>query len=77
MRYILKQQLCRFGVIAAMIGYTYLQFHRIHDMEQLDWYLVVAINVLGLLAIVVITAKIKIATAHMRHHQQEGQNHAD
>jgi len=75
MRYIINQQLKRFFVIAAMIGYTYLQLHRIHDMKQLDWYLVLLINIIGLVAIVVISAKIKIASAHLEHHRQEGNKH--
>ena len=75
MRYILNQQLKRFFVIAAMVGYTYLQLHRIHDMSQLDWTIVAIVNVVGLFTIVVITSKIKIASAHMEHHKQEGNNH--
>jgi hypothetical protein len=72
MRYILKHQIIRLIVLAAMVGYTTLQFRRMKDMVSLDWYLVVAIIVLGLLAIVVITSKIKIASAHLEHHRQEG-----
>jgi hypothetical protein len=75
MRYILNQQLKRFVVIAAMVGYTALQLHRIHDMSQLDWTMVVTVNVVGLLAIAVITSKIRIASAHLEHHRQEGNNH--
>jgi hypothetical protein len=74
-KYILNQQLKRFFVIAAMVGYTYLQLHRIHDMSQLDWYMVALVNVVGIFAIAVITSKIKIASAHMEHHKQEGNNH--
>ena len=55
MRYIINQQVKRFLVIAAMVGYTYFQLHRIHDMKQLDWYLVLLVNLIGLVAIVVIT----------------------
>ena len=75
MRYILKHQIIRLLVVAAMVGYTTLQLRRMKDMVPLDWYLVVAIIVLGLLAIVVITAKIRIASAHREHHRQEGNNH--
>ena len=75
MRYIINQQLKRFFAIAAMVGYTYLQLHRIHDMSQLDWTMVVLVIVFGLFAIVVITSKIKIASAHLEHHRQEGNNH--
>ena len=64
MRYILKHQIIHLLVVAAMVGYTTLQFRRMKDMVPLDWYLVVAIIVLGLLAIAVTTAKIKIASAH-------------
>ena len=72
MRYILKQQLYRFAAIALMVGYTYLQFRQMHDMSNIDWYMVAIVNVVGLLAIVVITSKIKIASAHLEHHRQEG-----
>jgi hypothetical protein len=75
MRYIIKHQIIRLLVVAAMVGYTTLQFRRMKDMAQLDWYLVVAIIVLGLLAIVLTTAKIKIASAHLEHHRQEGNKH--
>jgi predicted histidine transporter YuiF (NhaC family) len=75
MRYIINQQVKRFLVIAAMVGYTYFQLHRIHDMKQLDWYIVVAVNVVGALAIIVITAKIRIASEHLKHHRQEGNKH--
>ena len=69
MRYILKHQIIRLLVVAAMVGYTTLQLRRMKDMVSLDWYLVVAIIVLGLLAIVVSTAKIRIASAHLEHHR--------
>ena len=75
MRYILKHQFYRFAVIAIMAGYTYLQFRRMKDMVQLDWYLVLIINLLGLLLLVLLTAKIKIASAHGEHHRQEGNKH--
>jgi hypothetical protein len=75
MRYILKHQIIRLLVLAAMVGYTTLQLRRMKDMVQLDWYLVFAIIVLGLLAIVVTTAKIRIASAHRKHHQMEGNKH--
>jgi hypothetical protein len=58
-----------------MVGYTTLQLRRMKDMVSLDWYLVVGIIALGLLAIVVSTAKIKIASAHLEHHRQEGNKH--
>jgi hypothetical protein len=74
-RYIINQQLKRFFAIAAMVGYTYLQLHRIHDMSQLDWYMVALVNGVGLLAVVVTTSKIRIASAHIEHHRQEGNNH--
>jgi hypothetical protein len=72
MRYILKQQIYRFITIAIMVGYTYLQLRRMPEMSRIDWYMVITVNVVGLLAIVVITAKIKIASAHMRHHRSGG-----
>jgi hypothetical protein len=75
MRYIINQQLKRFVAIALMVGYTYLQFHRIHDMSKLDWYIVLAVDALGFLLIVLASAKIKIASAHMEHHRQEGNKH--
>jgi hypothetical protein len=75
MRYIFKHQLIRFTAIALMVGYTYLQFHRMKDMSKLDWYIVLAVDALGFLLIVLTTAKIKIASAHMEHHRQEGNKH--
>ena len=75
MRYIINQQLKRFFAIAAMVGYTYLQLHRIHDMSQLDWETVVAVIIIGVIAVVVTTSKIRIASAHLEHHKQEGNNH--
>jgi len=75
MRYILTHQFYRFAVIAIMIGYTYLQFRRIKDMVQLDWYLVLIINLLGSLLLVLLTAKIRIGFCSSRAPQQEGNKH--
>ena len=75
MRYIIKHQFYRFAVIAIMVGYTYLQFRRIKDMSKFDWYMVLAVDALGLLLLVLLTAKIKIASAHLEHHRQEGNKH--
>jgi len=58
MRYILKRQFIRFMAIALMVGYTYLQFHRIHDMSKLDWYMVLAVDALGFLLIVLTSLRL-------------------
>ena len=75
MRYVLNQQLKRLFAVAVMVGYSYLQLHRIHDMSKFDWETVVAVIVIGVIAIVVTTSKIRIASAHAEHHKREGNKH--
>ena len=72
MRYLINQQIKRLIVIALMIGYTYLQLHHIVPFNPT--YLII-LYVIGLVVIVIITAKIRIVSAHIESHKQERHNH--
>jgi hypothetical protein len=72
MKYLINQQIKRFIVIALMIAYTYLQLYHIIPF---NWLLLLIVYVVGLVAIVVITAKIRIVSAHIEHCKKEGDNY--
>jgi hypothetical protein len=59
-------------VVALMVGYTYLQLHHIIPF---NWIYLVVLYVVGIFAVIVITSKIRIVSAHLQHHKQEGHNH--
>jgi 4-hydroxybenzoate polyprenyltransferase len=73
-KYIINQQIKRLIVIALMIGYTYLQLHHIIPFNLI--YLAI-LYVVGIFAIIIITHKIRIVSAHNEHCKKERHNHHD
>jgi hypothetical protein len=76
MKYILNQQLKRLFAIAVMVGTTAWMLYHIQTTTQFDWDMTTIVDIVGILAIIVTTAKIRIASAHVEHYHQEMNHHA-